>query len=112
LGSVDAVTCDNPFTLAYAKGYNAQAALVPDPPQVELFDLARGKVRRDPSRVVLGWVGSPGTAYNLFSIWEPLERLFAQRPELTLRVLGAGLEHLPPFEKVRVTTLPAYSQDD
>ncbi len=54
-----------------------------------------GALRRPPGgagsrgeKVVLGWVGSPGTAYNLFAAWEALERLFARHPGIELRLPG------------------------
>jgi len=109
---VDAVTCDNPFGLEFARSCNPYVFLVPDPPQVELFDHYRPLVSQMNSSVVLGWVGSPGTLFNLYSIWEPLEKLFARFQNITLRLIGAGHNKslLPPFEKVRYTTLPYYSQ--
>lgn len=113
LRTVDAATCDNPFGLAYARRYNSNTYLVPDPPQVELYDQRREAVKRDPSEIVLGWVGNRDTAFNLFAIWEPLERLFERFDHITLRLLGVGHDPrvLPRFEKVRYSILPYYSRE-
>jgi glycosyltransferase involved in cell wall biosynthesis len=113
LGRVDAVTCDNRFGLQFAHQYNPQTYLVPDPPQLELFDLYRQQVARNSLQVVLGWIGSPATLFNLYSIWEPLEVLFSRFENITLRLLGVGhgKRLLPPFEKVRYTSLPYYTQE-
>lgn len=113
LRTVDAVTCDNPFGLAYARTYNPHTYLVPDPPHVERYDQQRAAVSRDPHELVLGWVGGYATAFNLFAIWEPLERLFERFDHITLRLLGVGHDKrfLPPFEKVRYSILPYYSQE-
>lgn len=113
LGTVDAVTCDNPYGLAYARKYNPHTYLVPDPPQVELYDQRRDAVNRDPSKLVLGWVGNRDTAFNLFAIWEPLERLFERFDHITLRLLGVGHDPrvLPRFEKVRYSIIPYYTRE-
>lgn len=110
----DAVTCDNSFGLEFARAFNPRCYLVPDPPQVEQFDLHRARFPRPGAPVVLGWIGSPATAFNLYAIWEPLEVLFSRLSNLTLRLVGVGHNRqlLPPFEKVRCTTRPFYSQPE
>ncbi len=114
LKTVDGVTCDNPGGVAFARQHNASVSLVPDPAQVELFDEHRGSATRNAPPVVLGWIGSPATAFNLYVIWEALEALFAQNDGLTLRLVGCGHDRrlLPRFEKVRCTTVPFYSRDE
>jgi glycosyltransferase involved in cell wall biosynthesis len=113
LKMVDAVTCDNPDGLEFARGYNTDGFVVPDPPQIELFDQWRPRVRGSDSCVVLGWIGSASTAFNLFLIWEALERLFRRFENIQLRLIGAGYDWrlLPRFEKVKLTTVPFYSQE-
>ena len=112
LRTVDAVTSDNPYGLEFARSFNESLFIVPDPPQVELFDQYRPLVTKSSSLVTLGWIGSPGTLFNLYSIWEPLEALFARHDEITLRLVGVGFNRqlLPRFEKVRVSVLPFYDQ--
>lgn len=114
LQSVDAVTCDNPAGLQFARRHNASVFLVPDPAQVELFDEQRSPDARSRSRPVLGWIGSPATLFNLYAIWEPLEALFAKYSDLTLRLVGVGRDRrlLPRFENVRYTTRPFYSSQE
>ncbi len=110
---VDAVTTDNELTAAYVRRFNANCTIVPDSPQIEMFDEMRGKVRKSAEGpVTLGWVGSQSTAYNLFVIWEALERLFIKHPDIHLRLLGTGRDPgvLPPFEKVRYSCLESYTQ--
>lgn len=111
LGLVDAVTTDNELTANYLRTVQPDCTIVPDPPQVEAFDLRRSEVaRRTDGRLVIGWVGSAGTTYNLYVVWEALERLFVKHPHLHLRLLGADPRVLPPFEAVRWSLAPRYTQ--
>jgi len=110
--SVDAVTTDNTFTAEYVKRFNRDCTVIPDCPQVEVFDRVRGSLRKGTKngRVVIGWVGTRSTTYNLFVVWEALERLFARRANIELRLLGAAPEDLPPFERIIYTCTPHYNQ--
>lgn len=108
---VDAVTCDNPYGITFARSCNQKVYLVPDPAQVELFDQHRQKKIKSNNSLIIGWIGSPGTLFNLFSIWEALEIVFSRHDEIILRIVGSGYNQqlLPRFEKVRFTCLPFYS---
>ncbi len=113
LRSVDAVTTDNEMTAKYVRMFNSHCTVIPDTPQVEQFDKRRAELSTKPDdRIVLGWIGTPGTAYNLYLIWEVLEELFERHPQLHLRIVGAGYDQrlIPPFEKVRFSCLPTYNQ--
>ncbi len=113
LSMVDAVTTDNEFTAAYVRRFNTNCTVIADSPQIELFDEMRRKALKNADGpVTLGWVGSQSTAYNLFLIWEVLERLFIRHPNIHLRLLGTGkdLRLLPPFEKVRYSYAESYTQ--
>jgi hypothetical protein len=111
LAMVDAVTTDNELTAAYIRRFNSNCTVIPDCPQVEWFDRRRNDITRaQQGPVTLGWIGTPGTAYNLYVLWEALERLFDKYPDIHLRILGASPEFLPPFEKVRYSFLPRYTQ--
>jgi glycosyltransferase involved in cell wall biosynthesis len=112
LSLVDAVTTDNEVTAAGLRRHRAEGVVViPDSPQVELFEARRAAVRRgEPGRLIIGWVGSVGTTYNLREAWEVLERVFTRHPHLHLRLLGADPRALPPFEKVRWSLARRYSQ--
>lgn len=114
LRTVDLVTCDNRYGLEFSRTINPNGRIVPEPALVELFDSRRTLYRRTGDPVVLGWVGSPTTAFNLFSIWEPLELLFQRFDNIVLRLVGAGHDWrlLPRFEGVRCTQLGSYDEDD
>jgi len=77
-----------------------------------VFDMWRSTMTRDPERVVLGWIGSPESAASLYAIWEPLEELFAQYPDLHLRIVGAEARDLPRFELVNWSCRPTYNQEE
>ncbi|MEO8257197.1 MAG: glycosyltransferase family 4 protein [Acidobacteriota bacterium] len=107
------VTTDNEYTAAYVRRFNRQCTVVPDCAQVEWFDQQRHKRAANPDgTITLGWIGSPRTAHNLFALWEALEQLCVRYDHLRVRLLGVGDDspYLPPFEKVRYTCLPHYSQ--
>ena len=112
LRSVDAITCDNPFGLAFAKNLNRNSYLVPDSPQVELFDKYRGQVEKDGKEIIIGWIGTPGSLFNMYAIFEVLESIFARHKNIRLRILGGGTnsELWPPFENVKYSIVPSYSQ--
>lgn len=113
LKSVDAVTTDNEITADYVRRYNPNCTVIPDAPVLGAFDERRADLRKKRNdRITLGWLGSPGTAYNLYLIWDALEELFSRHPELHLRLVGTGnnLQLVPPFEKVRFSYRPFYSQ--
>ncbi|HET7434390.1 MAG TPA: glycosyltransferase family 4 protein [Thermoanaerobaculia bacterium] len=110
----DGVVTVNEFTASYVRQFNERIFLVHDSPQTEDFEPMRGVVKRDPSRVTLGWIGSPLTAGSLYKIWEPLEDLFREFPNLHLRLAGTGpanLLNLPRFERVRWSSAPDYDHD-
>src|SRR5215470_16988933 len=114
LRTVDAVTTDNEKTAQYVRTFNPHCTVIPDTPQIEQFDKRRGELIPKPDDpIVLGWIGTPGTAYNLYLIWDVLEELFERHENLQLRIVGAGWDErlIPPFEKVRFTTLPTYNQN-
>jgi glycosyltransferase involved in cell wall biosynthesis len=112
LRMVDAVTCDNQYGIEFARQYNPACYIVPDPARVELFDGSRERIRPASGATVLGWIGSPSSAFNLYAIWEALEALFSRRDDLTLRLVGVGHDRmlLPRFERVRYTAVPFYSE--
>lgn len=117
LRTVDAVTTDNEFTAAYARRFNASVTPIPDYPQTELFDRARRTAsapKRGGGKTLIGWMGSPSTAYNLFEVNDALEALFAKRSDVELRLVGCGTDRklLPRLRGVRYTTLPVYGQAD
>lgn len=113
LRTVDAVTCDNGVGLARARQFNASVHLWPPASQIEMFDAKRDRRSWDPDRVVLGWVGSAGTASNLYLVLETLEDLFKQHPNLHLRLIGVPSDHelLRRFEHVSYSCVASYDQE-
>lgn len=114
LAQVDAVTTDNEITAAYVRRHNPNCTVIPDCPQIEWFDRVRGEVAKPPQceRFLLGWVGSRGTAYNLYVVWEALEELSQRYPYLHLRIVGTDKNDLPPFERISYSCMPSYRQAD
>ncbi|HKR65364.1 MAG TPA: glycosyltransferase family 4 protein [Thermoanaerobaculia bacterium] len=113
LSIADGIVTVNEMTANYARQKNERVFIVNDSPQTEEFDKVRERYGKDPSRTVLGWIGSPFTATSLFKIWEPLERLFAEDASLHLRLVGTGsatLLNVPRFEKVRWSAVEQYDQ--
>jgi len=107
----DAVICENEHVAEYARRHNAHVRVVPDSPQLETFDRLRDQIRRDPGRILLGWVGGQENVGALYRILEPLEALFAKHTNLHLRVVGADASYLPRFEEVRWSNLAQYNQE-
>ena len=112
LQMVDAVTTDNSHTAEYIRKFNKNCTVIPDCPQVEAFDSEREQKNNKATdeNIRIGWVGSPSTSYNLFAAWEALERISEKYPQVQLRLVGTGKSALPPFEKVKWSALPFYSQ--
>lgn len=112
---VDAVTTDNDLTADYIRGFNKNCTVIPDTPQIGEFDKFRDTLKKKPNdRIVLGWIGTPSTLYNLYEIWDVLEELFQKHSNLHLRLVGTGdnLQLLPPFERVRYSVKPYYDQGE
>lgn len=110
---VDAVTTDNELTADYVRRFNQRCTVIPDPPQIELFDRRRSELSgRKRDDIVLGWIGTASTLYNLYAIWEALEIIAQRNPQVTLRLVGAGHEVAlrPPFERIRLSVVPRYDQ--
>jgi glycosyltransferase involved in cell wall biosynthesis len=105
------VICENGYVESYAKRHNPCTYVVEDTPQVEDFDPWRTKVSRDPSRIVLGWIGTGGNACCLYAIWEVLEKLFIRYPQLHLRIVGAQPGQYPRWEYVRCSNRLLYDQE-
>jgi len=113
LQQVDAVTTDNEVTARYVRSVNPNCVVIPDAPALHAFDERRAELNRKPDdRIVLGWLGSPATAYNLYVIWEALEELFKRHKHLHLRLVGTGNDSrlLPEFENVKFSCVPFYDQ--
>ena len=112
MAEVDGVICENEYVASYARRHNRRVFVIEDAPQVEVFDRFRNQIRRDSSQIILGWIGGSANIWPLCKLLEPLDALFARHSNLHLRVVGAPASALPPFEKVRSSCLPSYSQEE
>lgn len=113
LALVDAVTTDNELTAAHVRTVQPNCVVIFDCPQIEWFDRRRAsRAGRADSTIVIGWVGTPATTFNLYVAWEALERVFSRHDNLHLRLVGADASKVPPFEKVKWSLKAAYSQAD
>lgn len=112
---VDAVTTDNELTADYVRQFNQNCTVIPDCPQVEWFDQRRAEYRQQKNNeIIIGWIGTFSTAYNLYVVWEALEHLSVKYPNIHLRLVGVGPNdvRLPPFNKVKYSCRPRYSQPE
>ncbi len=111
---VDAVTTDNARTAEYVRQFNSDCTVIPDSPQLEEFDRRRSSRTRSMRRdVVLGWLGTPSTLFNLYEIWEALEIIGQRHPDATIRLVGAGHDPnlRPAFERIRYSIVESYDQN-
>lgn len=113
LENVDAVFCENPYITTYARLHSAHVSYIPTSTHIEAFDQMRRTLPpRSSDRTVIGWVGSLGTVGALRAVHAPLESLFAQHPDLELRIVGCDDDSLlPPFQNVRYSLVGDYNQD-
>lgn len=110
LASSDAVICENEYTARYTRDHCDTVFIVPDAPQLEAFDTQRNLVSRDDDQCRIGWIGGKYTADALYQVFEPLEKLFADAPNLHFRLVGADPDRIPRFENVRYSVVPTYNQ--
>jgi len=111
LQTAHGVICENERVAGYARRHNQHVTVVPDSPQVEVFDRWRGRVTREPGVVTFGWLGGAENAGSLYRIFEPLEALAARMPQLRLRIVGADGLLLPRFESVRWSSRAHFDQE-
>ena len=114
LDDVDAITVDNAVALEYAQSFGKPVHLFPPLAYVERSAELRASSRRGrDDRVVIGWMGTPSTASNLYQLIEPLEDVARGHPAVELRLLGvpAGHELVGRFEHVRATCRPTYDSE-
>ena len=107
-----AISCENSHLFEYARQRHHNARLTPDAPQIEAFDEIRGDVVKPAEPIIIGWLGGVWAAENLYSIFEPLEALFARHDNIHLRIVGASLQKLPRFEHVRFSCKTGYTNTE
>jgi glycosyltransferase involved in cell wall biosynthesis len=105
---VDVVTYDCNSAKDCALKFNKNIHSWPTCSQVEHFDKVRQDKYRNGGSINIGWIGSPSTSFNLFKIWEPLERIFSKYDNIRLTLLGADKKLIPMFENVSYSLYPGY----
>lgn len=86
----DAVTTDNIYTARYIKKYNSNCFIIPDYPQLDVFDKYRNRQKKQNKKIIIGWIGSPSTLYNMSLIWDTMHYLFVKYKNIRLRLVGVG----------------------
>lgn len=112
---VDAVTTDNELTATYVRRFGKECTVIPDSPQLEEFDRRRGATTAPPDgTVVVGWIGTAGTLYNIDVIAEALHVVSKAHPEMRLRLVGIGRDRtvLRALEGIPFTVRPSYDQSE
>ncbi|QEF99408.1 hypothetical protein Mal15_34720 [Stieleria maiorica] len=110
LATSDTVICENEYTAGYVRDHCPNVSVVPDGPQLDVFDRHRDSVVAPQETCRIGWIGGKYTADALYRVFEPLESIFAQHPDVQLRLVGADPDRIPRFENVRYSVLPQYDQ--
>jgi glycosyltransferase involved in cell wall biosynthesis len=110
---VDAVTTDNEHTAAYVRQFGKACTVIPDSPQLEQFDRKRPTVvPRNDGTVVVGWIGTAGTLYNLELIADALRVVSRKHPHMVLRLVGVGSDRsaLQALEGIPYSVRASYDQ--
>ena len=87
---VDTVTTDNKYVLDYVIKYNKNCIVIPDYPQLDVFDKLRLNHKKQNDKIVIGWIGTPGTLFNIGLIWDVIHFLFTKYKNIHLRIVGGG----------------------
>jgi glycosyltransferase involved in cell wall biosynthesis len=111
---VDAVTWDYKYTYDFVKQFNENVFHWPAASQVELFDRSRRPCDKKKDEIIIGWVGGGNTLFNLYIVWEALEKIFIKHNNVHLKLIGTGTNSLliPNFEQVRYLGVPYYGQQE
>lgn len=78
------VIAGNRYLGEYARQYNSNVAIVPTP--VDTSKLAPKKVTRDPTRIVVGWLGTWGNLHYL-GLLKPVFRTLAKRHPIVVKLI-------------------------
>lgn len=110
----DAVITDNRFSLEHVKNYNPKCFIIPDYPQIELFDKLRNNINKNRKEIIIGWIGSQSTIYNLSMIWDDLHYLFTKYDNIHLRLVGTGTmtSIFPDFNYINYSVKYNYNQEE
>ncbi len=112
LGAADAIFTENSIVTESARRFGLPLHLVPVCAQVERFEAARRRLaQRGDGAVVLGWVGSRGTARALGAIEAPLRAVLSRHAQVRLRALGCEAGQIPAgLPRERVSCVPDYDE--
>jgi glycosyltransferase involved in cell wall biosynthesis len=113
LSMVDTVTTDNKYVADYIRKCNNSCVVIPDYPQLEIFDKFREKTIKPKNKIVIGWIGSPSTLFNISLIWEVLHSLFLKYNNIHLRLVGVGTSNhiFPDYNYIDYSTRSSYNQE-
>lgn len=114
---VDCVISDNSYLANHASIYNKESFVVNGPCQIEKFIFYKNSLieaTNKDRKTILGWIGSPETLFYLYKIYDALELIGVKYPDVILKLVGTGKERflIPPFEKIKVITVPTYDQNE
>lgn len=87
LRRAEACLCGNEYLRSYAARFNPHALVVPTVVDTHVYRPIAG----DPSRLVIGWIGSPSTWCNVRPLLSVLREVCESRG-VTFRAVGAGIE--------------------
>ncbi|MFC2099076.1 glycosyltransferase, partial [Bacteroidota bacterium] len=101
----------------HASIYNKASFVVNGPCQIENFLSYKNSIintTNQDRKIILGWIGSPETLFYLYKIYDALELIGEKYPNVILKLVGTGKERfvVPPFEKIKVDTVPTYNQNE
>ncbi len=82
------VIAGNRVLADYAQRFNPRVTVIPTPVDAERFTCRAGALS-DPSRLIIGWMGSPTTAGYLAPMQPVFEALTQRYPQLRIRIIGA-----------------------
>jgi glycosyltransferase involved in cell wall biosynthesis len=109
---VDTVTTDNKYVLDYVIKYNKNCVVIPDYPQLDIFDKLRVNSKKQKDKIVIGWIGSPTTLFNISLIWDVIHFLFTKYNNIHLRLVGVGKNNFlfPDYSYIDYSIRPMYNQ--
>ena len=107
--NVDFISCDNYILKEKAILYNKNTFIQKGPTNVELYNPAKKKSNKN---IIIGWLGSPGTLFYLYGIYNVLESISKKYKNVIFRIIGSGenFNNYFNFENVRVEAISSYNE--
>jgi glycosyltransferase involved in cell wall biosynthesis len=107
--NVDYISCDNYYLKDKAIIFNKNTFIQKGPTNVELYNPVKKKSNKN---IIIGWLGSPGTLFYLYGIYNVLESISKKYENVTFRIIGSGenFNNYFNFENVRVETVSTYNE--